>query len=110
MSPRRFYLMVQFLFIYYVRDLTSSATECLRLLWYSVPDAFFSLEEIKMALQPGLSSETIQDMYNFYSEAVGAFHARTHPRSLKHLCRPAVRRILSESGFWIPDGIKLIDV
>ncbi|GBN26645.1 hypothetical protein AVEN_33394-1 [Araneus ventricosus] len=82
---------------------TASAAECLRLLWNSLPDAFFSFEEIEMALQAGLS-------YNFYSGAVGVFQARVELRSLKHLCRPTVRRMLWESGCWIPDGIRLTGV
>ncbi|CAL1262280.1 unnamed protein product [Larinioides sclopetarius] len=58
----------------------------------------------------GLSSETIRDVYDFYSGAVGACHAYAEARSLKHLCRSVVRRMLCESGFWIPDGIKLTGV
>ncbi|CAL1270251.1 unnamed protein product [Larinioides sclopetarius] len=109
MSPRRFYFLVQIIYIFFERP-TASAAECIRLLWRSLPDAFFSFEEIEIALKAGLSSETIQDVYNFYSRAVGAYHALVEPRSLKNLCRPAVRRMLWDSGCWIPDVIKLTGV
>ncbi|GBL77389.1 hypothetical protein AVEN_41802-1 [Araneus ventricosus] len=100
---------MQVLFIFFASP-TASAAECLRLLWNSLPDAFFGFEEIEMALQAGLSSETIRDVYNFYSGAVGEFHVRVEPRSLKHLSRPTVRRMLWKSGCWIPDGIRLTGV
>ncbi|GBO41036.1 hypothetical protein AVEN_181741-1 [Araneus ventricosus] len=109
MSRRRFYYFMQLVFIFF-RCPTASAAECLRLLWNSLPDAFFSFEEIEMALQAGLRSETIKDLYNFYSGAFGVFHERVEPRSLKHLCRPTVRRMLWKSGCWIPDGIRMTAV
>ncbi|CAL1295094.1 unnamed protein product, partial [Larinioides sclopetarius] len=65
---------------------------------------------MKMVLQAGLSFDIITDLYNFYSRAVGVSHVRVEPRSLKHLSRPVVRRLLWKSGCWIPDGIKRISV
>ncbi|GBN56383.1 hypothetical protein AVEN_73428-1 [Araneus ventricosus] len=109
MSPRRYYLMVQILLIFFTSP-TISAAECLRLLWSSLPDAFLSLEEIEMALQAGLSSEIIRAVYDFYSRAVGMYPTSVEPRSLKHLSRVTVRRMLWENGCWIPDGIKLTGV
>ncbi|CAL1270303.1 unnamed protein product, partial [Larinioides sclopetarius] len=110
MSPRRFYFFMQLIFIFFRSRSLPSASECLRLVWNSIPDAFFTFEEIEMALQADLSSETIRELYKFYSDSVGADPVFVEPRSLKQLSRPAVRRILCERGHWIPDGIKLLDV
>ncbi|GBN30241.1 hypothetical protein AVEN_51644-1 [Araneus ventricosus] len=60
-----------------------------------------------MLICKGMSSERMQDLYDFYSGAVGLLHSRAEPRSLKHQCRPTVRRMLCERNFWIPDGIRL---
>ncbi|CAL1270279.1 unnamed protein product [Larinioides sclopetarius] len=108
MSPRRFYLLMQFLYFFFISGTPSSA-ECLGLLWKSIPDAFFSFEELERALQAGLSSKTLQDVYDFYSLAIGTLHTHTEPRSLKHLSRSTIRRILCKNACWIPDGIKLTE-
>ncbi|GBM57105.1 hypothetical protein AVEN_125960-1 [Araneus ventricosus] len=63
-----------------------------------------------MLICKGLSSETIRDVYHFYSAAVGVYQAHVEPRSLKHLSRPTVRRMMLESVCRIPDGVKLTGV
>ncbi|CAL1287062.1 unnamed protein product [Larinioides sclopetarius] len=109
LSPKRYYLLLQVLFIYFSRPTDMRpAEECLSLLWSSLPDAYLSFEEIELTLITGLSSETVKDIYNFYSGVVGVYHDYVEPRPLKHLCRSTVRRTLWDSGVWIPHGIKQI--
>ncbi|GBN75159.1 hypothetical protein AVEN_272720-1 [Araneus ventricosus] len=55
----------------------------------------------------GMSSETIRNVYNFCSGAVGVYQIHVQPRSLKHLYRPTVRRMLWERDCWMTDGIRL---
>ncbi|GBO14349.1 hypothetical protein AVEN_264458-1 [Araneus ventricosus] len=113
MSRKRFYKLLQFFKIY--SSFTCSgcraseladASEAVRLLWESVSDSFLSSNEIMTVLGEKLTAKELTDMCNFYSTAVGESHSFLDTRSLKHLCRTAIRAFLWAYKLWLPDGIR----
>ncbi|GBN41223.1 hypothetical protein AVEN_146922-1, partial [Araneus ventricosus] len=107
MSKERKRLTLQLLLIYLKASTGSciaSASEALRLIWNSLPVPFISHQEISLIFGELLCAKEIWDIYLFYAQAIGEFHEFLNPRSLKHLCRAAVRWTLGRQK-WIPDGI-----
>ncbi|GBN91249.1 hypothetical protein AVEN_212503-1 [Araneus ventricosus] len=85
---------------------TEAASEALRLIWCSVPDAYISFKEIKRAFRGVFSAEELKNMYGFYAAAVGEFYESVEPRSLQHLCSSVIRSTLRENQIWIPEGLR----
>ncbi|GBO10378.1 hypothetical protein AVEN_111387-1 [Araneus ventricosus] len=50
---------------------TEDASETLRLIWCSVPDAYLSFKEIKRAFRGIFRAEELKNIYDFYAKAVG---------------------------------------
>ncbi|GBM43535.1 hypothetical protein AVEN_202457-1, partial [Araneus ventricosus] len=85
---------------------TEAASEALRLIWCSVPDAYISFKEIKRTFRGVFRAEELKSIYDFYAKAVGQFSESIQPRSLQHLCRSIIRRTLRENQIWIPEGLR----
>ncbi|GBN75845.1 hypothetical protein AVEN_78659-1, partial [Araneus ventricosus] len=86
----------------------AAASGILRLVWNSLRDPFLTLREITEKFREMLSQRRIDDIYNFYSIAIGEFRTSVDLRSLKHHCRSTIRRRLWENGHWLPEGIEKI--
>ncbi|GBN77429.1 hypothetical protein AVEN_146996-1 [Araneus ventricosus] len=82
------------------------ASEALRLIWCSVPDAYISFKEIKRAFRGVFRAEELKNIYDFYAKAVGEFSESFEPRSLQHLCRLIIRSTLRGNQIWIPEGLQ----
>ncbi|GBN02394.1 hypothetical protein AVEN_173826-1 [Araneus ventricosus] len=103
----RSHQLLQLLCIYLKRNLrVSAAFEALQYVWNSTADPFLGFEEIGKAFERVLSPEEVDDLYSFYIQAVRKFEEESQPRSLEHICRINVRRILLECNRWIPDAVK----
>ncbi|GBN75416.1 hypothetical protein AVEN_27104-1 [Araneus ventricosus] len=85
---------------------TEDASEALRLIWCSVPDAYISFKEIKRAFRGILRVEELKNIYDFYAEGVGEFSESVQPSSLQHLRRSIIRSTLRENQIWIPEGLR----
>ncbi|CAL1282234.1 unnamed protein product, partial [Larinioides sclopetarius] len=78
----RLRLIVQFVCMYidsHIYECTEIASEILRLIWCSIPDAYITYGELKRAFGEALSQELV-DMYEFYCRAVGKINEYTEPR------------------------------
>ncbi|GBO34093.1 hypothetical protein AVEN_186360-1 [Araneus ventricosus] len=120
MKPERIYLLLQMFWflrngsrrryiIYFRRPEKrplAAATECLRLIWSSIPSPLLSFREVYLSLEGALSHDERAQLYCCYAVIVGGFHLRVRPRSLKHLSRTAVRSIMWKNGHYLPDGIR----
>ncbi|GBO04257.1 hypothetical protein AVEN_51809-1 [Araneus ventricosus] len=68
---------------------TEAASEALRLIWCSVPDAYISFKEINRVFRGIFRAEELKNIYGFYAKAVGLgfdtdghrFETRFHRRS-----------------------------
>ncbi|GBN74453.1 hypothetical protein AVEN_53846-1 [Araneus ventricosus] len=100
--------MMQIISVYFGTRLygnSEAASEALRLIWCSVPDACITFEELKKILGNAFSEEKLMDIHGFYVRAIGEFHEFIEPRPLTHLCRTVLRRTFEKNDLWIPDGI-----
>ncbi|KAF8770354.1 hypothetical protein HNY73_017899 [Argiope bruennichi] len=87
----------------------AAASESLGIIWNSLPDAFLTYVEIEATFgNKGFEPKEIEDIYKFYSDAVGEFHSKAVPRSLRHHCRIVIRRRFWKCRQWIPEGIQQI--
>ncbi|KAF8770307.1 hypothetical protein HNY73_017853 [Argiope bruennichi] len=108
-TRQRTSLLLQLFWIHQnIFETNTAASEALRLVWNSVPDAHLSSEEINDIFKNILNSNEIVNLYKFYSEAVCEFHAVVEPRSLKHYCRISIRKSLCRNKQWIPEGVQRI--
>ncbi|CAL1290768.1 unnamed protein product, partial [Larinioides sclopetarius] len=104
-NERRYALLQHLHWTYLSRSHNpSAASESLQLIWNSVPDPFITCSELFTEFQR-LEPEENASMYDFYAEAVGD-HDDVEPRSLKHLCRCAIRYQLWICMQWLPEGIE----
>ncbi|CAL1295501.1 unnamed protein product [Larinioides sclopetarius] len=87
---------------------TQAASEALRLIWCSIPDAYISFKEIKRAFRGIFKAGELKNMYDFYATAVDKTSESDEPRSLQHLCRALIRKTLRKNQIWIPEGIRQI--
>ncbi|KAF8770372.1 hypothetical protein HNY73_017913 [Argiope bruennichi] len=87
----------------------AAASKCLRMIWNSLPDSFLNYVEIEVTFgNKGFEPKEIEDIYKFYSNAVGEFNSKAVPRSLRHHCRTVIRRRFWKCRQWIPEGIQQI--
>ncbi|KAF8766621.1 hypothetical protein HNY73_019668 [Argiope bruennichi] len=111
MTRERNHLLLQIFWIYLTQwEDKPAAYEALRLIWNSIPHPYITFDEVQKAYREILSSEEIEDIYEFYVEAVGEGTSKIQPRSLKQYCRTAIRRILWQNNQWLPNGIQQIQL
>ncbi|CAL1291604.1 unnamed protein product [Larinioides sclopetarius] len=96
MSRERYFLVLQILDIYL--DDGPEELESLQLVWRSIPDAVISLDELKSAFPALMDTKHIQEIHGYIKNITGEEAVFLQPRSLKHYCRCAVRRILCSNG------------
>ncbi|KAF8770364.1 hypothetical protein HNY73_017906 [Argiope bruennichi] len=107
---KREIMLLQLLWIYNKKGRDAlAALDAVRLIWNSVSDIFLNMDEMTTVFEEiGLSSNEINDVYNFYIQAIDKLDCTLEPRSLQHYSRITVRRILYENNQWLPEGIKKI--
>ncbi|KAF8767894.1 hypothetical protein HNY73_020776 [Argiope bruennichi] len=111
LTPRRYHLLLQILWIFFTKDTNPSGAEnTLRLIWASVPDPIIIFYEVENALKHVLGPEEMKDIYNFYAKSVGIEVSKCEPRSLKQLCRTMIRRQICSKDLWLPDIINKFDI
>ncbi|GBM92408.1 hypothetical protein AVEN_240720-1 [Araneus ventricosus] len=109
MSRRRYSLWLQVFHAYTVRNQPPfyGRVSCtLRLLWRSLPDAFFTLEELQRAYAdaPG-SRHIIGAVHRFYVRSIAGDLISGTPRPLLHFCRTTIRKSLCYN-LQLPLGIE----
>ncbi|GBN42791.1 hypothetical protein AVEN_236494-1 [Araneus ventricosus] len=83
-----------------------AASEALRLICCSIPDAYISFKEIKRAFRGIFRAEELKNIYGFYAKAVGEFFDSVQLRSLQHLCRSIMRSTVRGNQIWIPESLR----
>ncbi|KAF8770501.1 hypothetical protein HNY73_018022 [Argiope bruennichi] len=109
MSKRRYLLWLQVFHSYAVRNQYSycgrTVSNTLLLLWRSLPDSYFTLEELLRAYEDvPKNHKIIQEVYKFYEEAMDKDLISDKPRLLQQYCRTSIRRLLSYN-LQLPYGI-----
>ncbi|GFV29734.1 SOCS box domain-containing protein [Trichonephila clavipes] len=107
LSSERYFLLVQMMKIL-LQSPWPSASESVKLIWSSVPDSLISFNELKRYYGAVLDSEALNNIYDFYSEAVGSKTSYCQPRSLKHLCKCTVRSVMEMNGQLCPKNIEAL--
>ncbi|KAG8196167.1 hypothetical protein JTE90_007897 [Oedothorax gibbosus] len=100
-----------------------SQAACFRLMWNSIPDPFLKPKELDLAINTEYFSFALHDMedqvpykenmalcdlYETFHEHIAA-DSEGKPRSLKQLCRCAIRRSLGNC-FQLPEGITQLEL
>ncbi|CAL1262113.1 unnamed protein product, partial [Larinioides sclopetarius] len=113
LSRRRYSLWLQIFHAYCVRNqppLHGKVSPTLRLLWRSLPDAFFTLEELQKAYAGVRGSRrVIGAVHRFYVRSIAGDLKSGTPRPLKHFCRTTIRKSLCYN-LRLPHGIEELRV
>ncbi|GBN25056.1 hypothetical protein AVEN_65055-1 [Araneus ventricosus] len=96
MTKERYFLILQILDIYL--DDGPEELESLQLVWRSIPDVVICLDELKAAFPALMGTKRIKEIHGYIRNITGEEAVFPQPRSLKHYCRCAVRKILCGNG------------
>ncbi|GIX96881.1 hypothetical protein CDAR_568341 [Caerostris darwini] len=80
----------------------------LKLLWKSLPDAFLTYREMEETFQ--METSELQDMYDYYQEAVQEYIQVMKPRCLQDLCRWTIRKSLDDNNLCLPNAVEELKV
>ncbi|GBO01990.1 hypothetical protein AVEN_201282-1, partial [Araneus ventricosus] len=98
--------------LYYLCRHSPRAVKSLRYIWRSIPEPYFSHEEIVSAFDGVIPEDEANIIAGCYISNVHEetpFVMKITPRSLQHLCRVTIRNRLN-CNFHLPHGISQLPI